>query len=739
MTEQRTIETEMLFESVATGDNEPTGSRWLVTIIGARTPEQLVTVGGKEYIRSENGRFYDVSKLEESVAAWHNVKVYDDHLTQEEYDARSGMRSPKNEWLGTIVNPRFERVDGLPRLRGEFVVVESALAEKLKNAWTQNVLESIGLSIDTFPFVGESVHFEGADYPVIEGFRKIISVDLVGNPAAGGGFDRILASTQITEKKIMDEKEVKDLVGGLLTDFKTEITDTFKTTLTEALAENDVDEVGADEVEETDETESAIEDAVKEARLARCELQLERKLSKAKLPESLERVARDSFAGKIFESANLDQMVSNLKEAQVKTDTSGRVKESGGSRGDDMQVTFDEQDKLQVAFMQKAMGITDFRKLEGLKGDELVSERLSEATAYEGWVNAGKPSLGSQPRMSEIMRQMLGGKNPIFDGIRASEASTLATVIKNTVNIMTAADYSMAQRWYETVADVEEVETIDDATLARLFGTATLSTVDKGDAYTELALHDEEETSTFVKKGNYVSVPFEDLMLDKLGFFRTLPSRLSDTWYNTLSALVANVFTLNSGVGPTMSDTGALFNATAATSAGGHANLLTAALSYASYDSVITAMTNQTNMPLGAGRKLTDMGEFNLLVPNNLRSTANQIRNSEYVPSTTTNASAVNPYGPNGEQPNVVKVPDWSDATDWGVLARYRGRSPIKLIFPRGMRTPSIVVADNEAGGSMFTNDSIRWKVRMMTYRFNGSSDCAPVADWRLLHKSNVA
>jgi hypothetical protein len=45
-----------------------------------------------------------------------------------------------------------------------------------------------------------------------------------------------------------------------------------------------------------------------------------------------------------------------------------------------------------------------------------------------------------------------------------------------------------------------------------------------------------------------------------------------------ISGLVAAVFTDNSGVGPTMADTGALFNATAVTTAGEHANLLTTAL-----------------------------------------------------------------------------------------------------------------------------------------------------------------
>lgn len=241
-----------------------------------------------------------------------------------------------------------------------------------------------------------------------------------------------------------------------------------------------------------------------------------------------------------------------------------------------------------------------------------------------------------------------------------------------------------------------------------------------------------------------MAVHLEDLLADKISYFRSLPTRLADAWYNTLSAKVAAVFTVNSAAGPVLSDTGALFNSTAVTTAGGHANLLTTALSYAAYDAVITAMTNQTARPLGDGRKLVDMGPFHLLVPNNLRSTANQIRNSELVPGESGGATSggqmqsINPYGPGGDQPTIVRVPDWTDTNDWAVLARYRGKSPIKLVFPRGMRTPQIFTADAELAGAMFTNDTIRYKLRMMTYRYSSTYDCAPVVDWRLLHKSNV-
>jgi hypothetical protein len=260
-----------------------------------------------------------------------------------------------------------------------------------------------------------------------------------------------------------------------------------------------------------------------------------------------------------------------------------------------------------------------------------------------------------------------------------------------------------------------------------------LDVVSEGGAYTELALADEEETATFVKQGNYIGVTMETLMSDKLNFVRTIPRRLSDTWYNTLSAHVAAVFTTNTATGPILSDSGALFNNTATATPGGHANLLTTALSTVStYAAARTAMRKQTNMPLGAGRKIQIEPRY-LLVPEDLETTGLTIRNSQYIPG-----SANNDINPFYQKFDVVTVPDWTDATDWALVGDPARFPAIWLIFPRGNRTPQLFTADNDVTGAMFTNDTLRFKARLLHYRFSATYSCAPVSDFRPLHKSNV-
>lgn len=705
------------------------GREWDVTIIGPKDAADIITIEGREYLRSLNSRLYSIDAIRESTPQWDGVKVFDNHLTDEEFQQRQGMRSVAKEWLGSIVAPWFE--ESAKQLRGIFKVAEETLAAKLLKAHNAGILSTIGLSIDTFPIAGQEQVIEGQRWPVIEGFKKILSVDLVAEPAAGGGFNRLIAAnveSKQEQKTTMDEEQIKAIVA-----------DAVKAALAELAPAAEAETEQAEQVEEAAEeaaqpeqpNNDAAEQAAQEARLARCELLLERKLNAAKLPDAFRKIVEGQFAGMVFEEKALDAAIKRVKEAQAATDTSGRVSEASGQ----IQPGLDRDDKFAIEFARLMMGNADFNRVFGAdKVDPMVEARLKESDHWLAWKKDGGKDLRSFSRLSTLIEEWAGG-NPLFDqrAMETASTSSLATVVKNTVNIMVAADYSLQQRWYEPLVKIEEVDTIDDATLARLFGVNTLSVVAEGDAYTELALVDEEETASFVKKGNYIGITMETLMRDKINYVRTIPRRLSDTWYNTLSALVAGVFTVNSATGPVLSTTGALFNAAATSSAGGHANLLTAALSFTNFGAARTAMRAQTNQALGAGRKMLINPRY-LLVPNDLETTALQIRNSELLPGSGNND--INPYY---QQFDVVVVPDWTDANNWALMGDPMRYPAIFLIFPRGAMTPQLFTADNEATGAMFTNDTLRYKIRMLTYRFSSTYECAPVADFRPLHKNNVA
>jgi len=101
--------------------------------------------------------------------------------------------------------------------------------------------------------------------------------------------------------------------------------------------------------------------------------------------------------------------------------------------------------------------------------------------------------------------------------------------------------------------------------------------------------------------------------------------------------------------------------------------------------------------------------------------------------------SANNDINPYYKECTPIAVPEWTDATNWALVADKASFPAIYNIFLRGRQVPELFTAGDEASGAMFTNDTLRYKVRQLSYRFSSTYDCAPVADFRPLHKSNVA
>jgi hypothetical protein len=725
-------------EIVPVGE-EPTGKEWEVTIIGPKDEADIVTIEDKQFLKSKNNRLYDLQALENSADQWQGIKVFDNHLTDSEFEEKQGMRSVDGEWLGTIVKPFFDKATN--SLKGIFKVVKNDLASKLLNAHNADVLNTVGLSIDTLSVADQNAVIDGQSMPVVSGFKKILSVDLVSEPAAGGGFNRILASDNNNIERNQQRGDEVDLTEEVKELIVKTVSDGIAAADAKKKEEAEAEEEAAEAAREEAEAEATTEDnedegaedlpetvSKEEFQALECKIMLRDKLTDAKLTEAGQKIVKQAFDGRIFEAKELDAMIKTVKEADVKTDPTGRVIESGNQRG--IIVGQDENDKATLAFMRILMGNTDFRALEHNQ-DMAVLDRIPEA--YNTWKNGDK-RLDRTPRLSEWLYNLIGG-DPLMDE-RASEAvttSSMSSIVKNAVNLMIANDYSKREQWWEPIVRTEEVDTIDQATLIRLYGLDTLSVVNEGAPYTELDWADEEETPTFVKRGNYVGVTIEAMLRDKVQAIRTLPARLANSWHNSISQRVAAVFTTNSDTGPVLTDTGALFNATAATSTGGHANLLTTALSYTSFDAARTAMRKQTDQALGAGSKLQLNPKF-LLVPEDLETLAIQIRNSELIPG-----SANNDINPHFQKFEVVVIPEWTDTNNWALVADPMIAAAIWLIFLTGNTVPSIFAADNETSGAMFTNDQLRWKVRQMTYRFSATYDCAPVGDFRGLHKSNVA
>jgi len=289
--------------------------------------------------------------------------------------------------------------------------------------------------------------------------------------------------------------------------------------------------------------------------------------------------------------------------------------------------------------------------------------------------------------------------------------------------------------WWTKICAIEHFENLNDIRW-NMFGTvASIPTVAEGAEYTELQLGDNVETSAFVKKGGYVGLTLETIDRDDGRKLRQIPRELAFAGLREISALVAAIFTDATGTGPLLADGGRLFNANAVTTAGGHANLLVAALGtdFSKWDLAAAAMYNQPMLVknaagyYGTGKKMAIEPKY-CLVPRTLKAAAEAL----FIPrwAGTVEAAIAATGGPTyGGFVEPITVPEWTSATNWAAVADPRVMPGI-MVGERFGLVPQIFVAGSENDPAMFANDEQRIKVRHFI--------AVGVADFRPLHKTNV-
>jgi hypothetical protein len=434
---------------------------------------------------------------------------------------------------------------------------------------------------------------------------------------------------------------------------------------------------------------------------------LESALLAARLPAPSQAHLRERFAGRAFSPAELTAAIESQR-ALAAALTAGAVVQGPRVRamadtGDQLQAAVD--DLFQVPRERDASNL----KVARLTGIRELYHTLTGDLDFHG---------GVYPERARFQHT----------------TASFAGLVKNAMNKAIVERWEQLGRagygWWQKIAHVEHFDTLNQVTWVITGSIGALPAVSEGGEYTELKLGDSPETASFTKYGGYVGITLETLDRDDVRKLRAIPRELANAAIRRLSALVAAIFTDNSGAGPTLADGGALFNSTAATTAGGHKNLLTTALSAAEWDVVQTAVFNQPLLIAnesgyyGAGSKLALNPRF-LLVPRALELTAREI-----VYPTLKNAANI--YSENqqrGAPGDVVVVPEWTDTNDWAAAVD-PALVPGICIGERFGLLPEVFIAGDELSPAVFMNDESRLKVRHFV--------AVGVADFRPLHKSNV-
>lgn len=443
--------------------------------------------------------------------------------------------------------------------------------------------------------------------------------------------------------------------------------------------------------------------------VAMCEHLLNSGLSTSRLPDVMQNEIRDQFKGRVFEATELSTAINKKREVLTALTSADNVQ--GPGRITNMYNLVDDF-ALAVADM---FGVAREPGKEGRKVRPL-----------QGMRDAYLQATGDQ--------YFTGGYHPEYALVSANFPDIVANV-QNKMLVDAWKDFEESYGWWQTIVTVEHFTNLKTATWVRTGTIASLPAVAERGEYTELPIGDAKETSEWGKYGGYVPLTIESVINDDLRAFKRMPSEVALAGMRNISEQVAAIFTMNSGAGPTMADGGALFNATAQTTAGGHINLLTTALGtdYTAWKAVALAMYKKKLMVKN------ETGHYGLGKPQALKPSiclvpADLIDQAEalFIPrweATAQNIPATQSVRWGGRV-RPIAVPEWTDATDWAALIDPKLRPGIMLGEIFGVK-PQIFSASSEIDPAMFANDESRLKVRQFV--------TVGVADDLPLHKNNVA
>ena len=637
-----------------------------------------------------NGWQFSESVLRESLSLWDGVTCFVDH------GSWWGGRSVK-DIAGVFSNPRWSEESAGIRMDLRTIGPSGSLVDELgRQILAEEVKPRVGFSADVvFTAKGREV----------QKIMRVLEVCLVYNPARGGAFVRALNSKG--EALGLSLSQIGGFEMGEQVNTEPAPVEKKTGTLSEQL-NKDAEAVRQLLAVQEERAKLAQEaEAARGVRLQMCGYLLDSGLAAAKLPAAMAEHVRGEFAGRVFEPVELTEAIDSARK--LVSDLTGGSTVAGPGRVHSM---FNSEDQVQAAV------------------DDLL-----EAPREKGAENLKTARLSGIKELYMMMtgdRDLYGGF--YADRVQLATTATFPGLVKNAMNKIVAHQWAQlgaaGYDWWERIVSVEHFNTLNQITGVLVGTVGALPVVAEGAEYTELKIGDSPETADFTKYGGYVPLTLELIDRDNTRKLRMYPRELAKAGLRRISALVAEIFTTASALGPTMADGGTLFNATAVTSAGGHANLLTTALAGAQWEVVSAAVYNQPLLIsndagyIGTGPKMAINPRY-LVVPRALKLTAEGI----LYPSWDRSANVHSENLQRQTMGDVVVVPEWTDADNWAAVVDPALLAGI-VIGERFGLMPEIFIAGDETSPAVFMNDEHRIKVRHFV--------AVLVQDFRALHKSNV-
>jgi hypothetical protein len=376
----------------------------------------------------------------------------------------------------------------------------------------------------------------------------------------------------------------------------------------------------------------------------------------------------------------------------------------GASVGADVRVIASEHDKYFAAaehgllkrsfaagklnrkpYEQEAPGAKDFENARVRDIARELVERMGVNTRNISRTEILKIALGDP---STMRRHRVERNSPAYH-----TTGSFQNLLLDVSNKTLLAAYNEApSTWQMWARQAESVEDFKPIYRVRISEMADLEQIPEGQKYPESALSDKKESYKVEKYGATTTVTWETFVNDDMNALSQIPVHQGRSARRTQNRAVYSVLTANAN----LADGGALFNSTAQSSTGGHANLAGSgsAVSSTSMNTAYTSML--TKYGLASDAILSIMPRF-IIFPAGISGTVLEFLSSISPP--TVGGSAVgtsgtnNIYGPNGDRPlTPVCEPmlDANSSTSWYLASNSGDCDTVELAFLQGEESPVI-------------------------------------------------
>lgn len=304
------------------------------------------------------------------------------------------------------------------------------------------------------------------------------------------------------------------------------------------------------------------------------------------------------------------------------------------------------------------------------------------------------------------------------------QTSSWTTAFGNTLHRFLLQIYMAPdlQDYKRIISSIDNVQDFKAQTFTRIGGYSNLPTVNEGSTYVE-ATHPAEESVNYsvVKRGELAFFTWESFVNDDIGAIKQVPQKVVRAAAQTKYEFFFDLLRLPGTWAP---DSVAIFD-------NAHGNLSSTAFSSVALQAIILAMRDQTELTSG---KPVHFNPKLVVYPNEIdravwESIKDTISNFGVSGTFNRNETLAN-WLQSQFQMDGIRVPYWTDANDYCVIADPTQHDTIIAGFLGGREEPEMWFADRPDSYHMFVSDKIALKIRDI---YGGT-----YGDYRSLHKASV-